>query len=90
MNTIFLPDSVYGKLFHISSSYGYIRKRYNQLGGSISLKYLRKWNFNMLLYKGVPESVADFIQGRSSGSIGSSHYMAKGQQAEYWYGKIIS
>jgi len=89
INTIYLPMFVYDKLFHLEMSYAYVRKLYTEMGGKMSLKYLRKWNFNMLLYKGVPESVADFIQGRSSGSIGASHYMAKSQQAEFWYGKVV-
>jgi hypothetical protein len=52
------------------------------------LKYLRKWHYNFMLYHHVPESVADFIQGRSSKSISANHYLAKAQQADFWYGKI--
>ncbi len=51
-------------------------------------KYLRKWNYNFLIMYNVPESVADFIQGRSPISIGSMHYLAKVKQADYWYNKI--
>ncbi len=51
-------------------------------------KYLRKWNYNFLIMHNVPESVADFIQGRSPISIGSMHYLAKVKQADYWYNKI--
>ncbi len=51
-------------------------------------KYLRKWNYNFLIMHNVPESVADFIQGRASISIGSMHYLAKVKQADYWYGKV--
>ena len=36
----------------------------------------------------VPESVADFIHGKSPISIGSMHYLAKVKQADYWYNKI--
>ena len=42
-----------------------------------------------MLYNNVPESVADFIQGRASRSISSRHYLAKSQQAEFWYSKLI-
>lgn len=52
-------------------------------------KYLRKWQYNFLIYQGVPESVVDFIQGRSSESVGSMHYLSKVKQADYWYGKAL-
>jgi intergrase/recombinase len=42
-----------------------------------------------MIYNQVPESVADFVQGRVSKSIGANHYMAKSQQAEFWYAKIV-
>ncbi len=42
----------------------------------------------MLFYNNVPEGVADFIQGRSSESVGSMHYLSKVKQADYWYGQI--
>ena len=50
-------------------------------------KYLRKWQYNFLIYHGVPEGVSDFIQGRSSESVGSMHYLSKVKQADYWYKK---
>ncbi|ADB57527.1 integrase [Archaeoglobus profundus] len=53
-------------------------------------KYLRKWNYNFLILNGVPESVADFIQGRASITVGSMHYLAKVKQADEWYSRIIS
>jgi len=52
-------------------------------------KYLRKWNYNFLILNGVPESVADFIQGRASITIGSMHYLAKVKQADEWYSRIV-
>ena len=51
-------------------------------------KYLRKWQYNFLIYQGVPEGVSDFIQGRSSESVGSMHYLSKVKQADYWYEKV--
>jgi len=35
-----------------------------------------------LILNGVPKSVADFIQGRFSYTIGSMHYLAKVKQAD--------
>ena len=51
-------------------------------------KYLRKWNYNFLILRGVPESVADFIQGRASITVGSMHYLAKVKQADEWYSRV--
>jgi intergrase/recombinase len=51
-------------------------------------KYLRKWNYNFLILQGVPESVADFIQGRASITVGAMHYLAKVKQADEWYSRI--
>jgi intergrase/recombinase len=36
----------------------------------------------------VPESVADFIEGRAPESVGSMHYLSRVKQADYWYDKI--
>ena len=51
-------------------------------------KYLRKWNYNFLILNGVPESVADFIQGRVPITVGSMHYLAKVKQADEWYSRV--
>jgi intergrase/recombinase len=89
VNNVYLPLCVYEKLERVTLSYAYARKRYRELGGKLSLKYLRKWNYNMLLYAGIPESVADFIQGRAGSSVSANHYLGKSQQAEFWYGKMV-
>jgi len=62
-------------------------KKYFSING-LPAKYLRKWNYNFLILNGVPESVADFIQGRASITIGAMHYLAKVKQADQWYSKI--
>ena len=90
INNIYLPLFVYKKLIHVNSSYDLLRMRLIRKDITISLKYLRKWNYNFLLYNNVPESVADFIQGRVSKSVSANHYLAKSQQASFWYGKIAS
>ncbi len=55
----------------------------------VSANTIRKWNYNFLILNGVPESVADFIQGRASVTVGSSHYLAKTKQADEWYSRIV-
>ncbi len=57
--------------------------------GRVSASTLRKWNYNFLIMNGVPESVADFIQGRASVTVGSSHYLAKTRQADEWYSRVV-
>ncbi len=64
-----------------------ISHHFSELG--LAPKYLRKWQYNFLIYQGVPEGVADFIQGRSSESVGSMHYLSKVKQADFWYGKTV-
>ena len=51
----------------------------------IAPKYLRKWFYNFLILNNVPESVADFIEGRAPESVGSMHYLSRVKQADYWY-----
>ena len=53
-------------------------------------KYLRKWHYNFLIENSVPESVCDFIQGRSLGkSVGGMHYLAKTKQADRFYSRVV-
>jgi intergrase/recombinase len=54
----------------------------------IAIKYLRKLFHNFLIMNNVPESVADFIEGRAPESVGSMHYLGKVKQADYWYGLV--
>ncbi len=54
----------------------------------INAKSLRKFFYNFMISKGVPESVADFVEGRSPQSVGSMHYLASLKQAEEYYRKL--
>ena len=66
------------------------KKIVTSLGGSsLRPKYLRKWFYNFLIMNNVPESVADFIEGRAPESVGSMHYLANVKQVDYWYGLIL-
>jgi len=55
--------------------------------GFISPKYLRKFAFDKMIELEIPESVADFIEGRVAKRIGAKHYMALARQANGFYGK---
>lgn len=52
-------------------------------------KYLRKWFHNTVMMNGIPESVADFFEGRSPTTVGSANYMEKTRQADHWYEKTV-
>ena len=85
---VYMPTDLAMKLHKF-----YIHKdtvSYNLRKYGIAPKYLRKWFYNFLMMNNVPESVADFIEGRAPESVGSMHYLAKVKQADYWYGKITS
>ncbi len=71
----------------ISKNYNYFEE--NIIYKRVSANTIRKWNYNFLIFNGVPESVADFIQGRASVTVGSSHYLAKTKQADEWYSRIV-
>jgi intergrase/recombinase len=85
---IVIPSDFLQELQHTELSHNYhtyVKKiRY----GRVTAKTLRNWNFNFLLENDVSESIADFIQGRSSVTVGSSHYMNKTRHADRAYQKI--
>jgi len=51
----------------------------------VNVKYCRKWFFTKCIELGIPESVADYYEGRTSRSIGVSHYLAKQSLADKFY-----
>ena len=62
-------------------------RRYLSKYGFVTPKYLRKFAFDKMIELEVPESVADFIEGRTPKSIGAKHYMAIVRQADKFYGR---
>ena len=60
--------------------------RYVQIQRNVvAWKYLRKFAFDKMIDLEVPESVADFIQGRTPKSVGAKHYMVLLRQAQKFY-----
>jgi len=53
--------------------------------GFVASKYVRKFAFDKMIELEIPESVADFIQGRVPKKIGAKHYMALRKQAGKFY-----
>jgi len=84
---VYMPKNLTLSLTKIEYNDDTISHHFSEIG--LPPKYLRKWQYNFLIYQGVPEGVADFIQGRSSESVGSMHYLSKVKQADYWYGKTV-
>ena len=62
---------------------GKAKKQFQAVNG----KYLRKFAFDMMTSErlNIPESVADFIQGRTPKSIGARHYMKLKRKAVQFY-----
>jgi len=57
--------------------------------GFTAPKYIRKFVFDKMIELDIPESVADFIQGRVARKIGAKHYMALARQASKFYTKYF-
>lgn len=57
--------------------------------GYVTPKYLRKYAFDKMIELEIPESVADFIQGRVPKRIGAKHYMALARQASKFYPRYM-
>ncbi|MCL5988963.1 MAG: hypothetical protein M1166_01370, partial [Candidatus Thermoplasmatota archaeon] len=84
---VYMPTEIAMKLhrFYIhKDTVSYSLRKYG-----VAPKYLRKWFYNFLIMNNVPESVADFIEGRAPESVGSMHYLSRVKQADYWYKMIL-
>jgi len=55
----------------------------------LNLKYLRKYNFTLMIENNISFEIANFIQGRASQSVGFNHYLAKKTIAVREYQKVI-
>ena len=56
---------------------------------SVSAKYLRKFCFDKMIELEIPESIADFIQGRVPRRVGAKHYLALARQASKYYPRYL-
>lgn len=55
----------------------------------ILAKYLRKYAFDKMIELEIPESIADFIEGRVPQKIGAKHYMALARQSSKFYPRYL-
>jgi len=77
--TLSLIRQVKDKLGDIAAS-NYFKKY-----GFVAPKYLRKFAFDKMIELEIPESVADFIEGRVPKRIGDKHYLALARQSAKFY-----
>jgi len=61
-------------------------KRHRSL---VKPKYVRKFAYNMMILSGIPETIADFINGRKPRTVGGQHYMFLRTQADQHYHKYV-
>ena len=85
--SMFLPDKIMREIEQVNITTAEIAGEIRASG--IGGKYLRKYLYNFLIYNGVSEGVADFIEGRSPQSIGSMHYLSGLRQSETAYANVI-
>jgi intergrase/recombinase len=86
---VFFPTSFIPKLRNLGTVYCYYTFMKGIRDGRVSAKTIRKWHLNLMIQEGVTESIADFIQGRASLTVGSAHYLNKVGQAKMAYKKLI-
>ena len=80
---VYMPTDLAKKLHRFYINKNTVSKELRRYG--VAPKYLRKWFYNFLIINNVPESVADFIEGRAPESVGSLHYLSRVKQSDYWY-----
>jgi intergrase/recombinase len=86
---IFFPTSFIPVLNSIGKPYTYNHYMKRLRYGRVTAKTIRKWHLNLMVSEGVPESIADFIQGRAPVTVGSAHYLNKVKQAKEAYRRFV-
>ncbi|AKB40028.1 integrase [Methanosarcina mazei] len=86
---LFFPTSYIPELRKLCSLKSYCSVMKDIRSGRVTAKTIRKWHLNVMIKEGITESVADFIQGRASATVGSAHYLNKVQQATNQYRRLI-
>ncbi len=87
---IYFPLEFFDEIKGFKNNVSYHAYNKNIKYKRVCITTIRKWNYNFLIENDVPESIADFIQGRASVTIGSAHYLYKTKQADKQYGMIAS
>jgi len=67
------------------------RKRRKSKGIDIEpISYVRKFAYNVMLQVGIPESLADYLNGRGPQTVGAKHYLEKKRQIITHYPKYMA
>jgi len=82
----YLPTIIYEQLFkyHKQISVSSLEREL-KTKKLIPIKYCRKWFYTKCIELGVPESIADYYQGRVSNSVGGNHYLSRQMLADKNY-----
>jgi len=85
----YMPKSLAQDLENLGqfSSYKETGKKFRIAG--LPAKYLRKWNYNMLVRAGVDMMIAEFIQGRAFRFVGGTNYLGAMERAAESYAKAL-
>ena len=86
---IFFPTHYISEINSLSYLYKYKNLTRKLNIGRVNSKAIRKWHLNVMIEEGVPEGVAEFVQGRAATTVGSAHYLNKVKQAKTEYRKIV-
>ncbi|WP_048086040.1 integrase [Archaeoglobus veneficus] len=85
------PAKMLKEIERFPESYTYNVARHHINYKRVSAITIRHWHYNfMILDNGIPEGVANFIQGRSPENIGSANYLAKKRGAIQKYQEIVN
>ncbi|AHF80034.1 Hypothetical protein TES1_0646 [Thermococcus paralvinellae] len=85
---IYAPIELFLEASKYQYDYKLARKRITY--GNVSANTLRKYFYTKATELGIPEGVIDFIQSRSTKSVGVLHYLDKVKLADKYYPKIFN
>ncbi len=87
---LYFPAEFLDELKQVEMSMSYKTVQRKIAYKRVNAETIRKWHFNfMIIENDVPESIADFIQGRRPATVGSAHYLNKIKLADKEYSKIV-
>jgi len=83
----FFTDSTLKLIQAVKEKIGSLNGEFYDTHKVTRMKYLRKFAFDMMTSEqlNIPESVADFIEGRIPKTVGARHYMRLKRKAEQYY-----
>jgi len=96
---IVMPKFVYEMIMEFKASGGKLKKsavdsfrrRLKRKGMEIEpVKYVRDFAYNAMLQVGIPESLADYLNGRGPQTVGAKHYLEKKRQIITHYSKYMA